>query len=242
MRGGSSAAVEGEGAAAVGVHELAHQVQRTAGDERAREQQNLAVAGGVRAGVEVERGLSGAGVRVRGRVAGGEGQEDGGVVGEPAADARQVVHDVDAGGAQVVGWADPGPQEQVRGADSAPGEHDLAPADDRAVGQPDADGTGAVDTIRSRGRRSDGSARLQHPAGVVSAVPCAAAARWGAERLAQVGQRRVDPHAVDGVARHQPGARRPARVLVGLGGEPAGRGGGQESLRGRVAQGARRAG
>ena len=67
------------------------------------------------------------------------------MVGEPAADARQVVHDVDAGGAQVVRRADPGPQEQVRGADGARGEHDLAPVDDRAVGQPDADGTGAVE-------------------------------------------------------------------------------------------------
>ena len=67
------------------------------------------------------------------------------MVGEPAADARQVVHDVDAGGAQVVRRTDPGPQEQVRGADGARGEHDLAPADDRAVGQPDADGTGAVE-------------------------------------------------------------------------------------------------
>ena len=242
MRGGLVGGGQGEGAAAVGVHELAHQVQRTAGDERAREQQNLAVAGGVRAGVEVERGLSGAGVRVRGRVAGGEGQEDGGVVGEPAADARQVVHDVDAGGAQVVGWADPGPQEQVRGADGAPGEHDLAPADDRAVGQPDADGTGAVEhdplgvDVAADGERLG----LQHPAGVVSAGFRAPRRPGGElERLAQVGQRRVDPHAVDGVARHQPRARRPARVLVGLGGEPAGRGGGQESLRGRVAQGAR---
>ena len=136
---------QGEGAAAVGVHQLAHQVQRAAGDERAREQQHLAVAGGVGAGVEVERGLSGAGVRVRGRITGGEGQEDGGMVGEAAADAGQVVHDLDAGGAQVVRRTDPGPQEQVRGPDGARGEHDLAPADDRAVDQPDADGTGAVE-------------------------------------------------------------------------------------------------
>ena len=115
------------------------------GDERAREQQHLAVARRIGPGVEVERGLSGAGVRVRGRIAGGEGQEDGGMVGETATDTGQVVPNVDAGGAQVVRRSDPGPQEQVRGADGPRGEHDLARVDDRAVGQPDADGTGAVE-------------------------------------------------------------------------------------------------
>ena len=224
MRGGLVGGGQGEGAAAVRVHQLAHQVQRAAGDERAREQQHLAVAGGIGAGVEVERGLSGAGVRVRGRVVGGEGQEDGGMVGEPAADARQVVHDVDPGGAQLVRRADPGPQQQVRGPDGARGEHDLVAVDDRAVGEPDADGPGAVEhDPLDLGVAADGQSRP-------------------AERLAQVGQRRVDPHAVDGVARHQPCARRAARVLVGLGRKPAGRGGGQEPLRGRVAAGRRRAG
>ena len=131
-----------EGSAAVGVHQLAHEVQGTVGDERAREEQHLAVARRVCTRIEVERGLGGPGVRVRGRVGRGEGQEDGGVVGETAADAGQVVPDLDAGGTQVVGRSDPGPQEQVRGADGSGREHDLARVDRGAVGEPDADGPG----------------------------------------------------------------------------------------------------
>ena len=116
-----------------------------AGRERAREEQQLAVARRVGPGVEVERGLGGAGVRVRGRIVGGERQEHGGMVGETATDTGQVVPNLDAGGAQVVRRSDPGPQEQVRGPDGPRGEHDLARVDGGAVDEPHADGAGAVE-------------------------------------------------------------------------------------------------
>ena len=143
----------------------------TAGRERAREEQHLAVARRVGPGVEVERGLGGAGVRVRGRITGGEGQEDGGMVGEAAADTGQVVPNLDAGGAQVVRRSDPGPQEQVRGADGARGEHDLARVDGGAVGQPHADGAGAVEqdaldrAVAADGERPGILASVARPSG-----------------------------------------------------------------------------
>jgi hypothetical protein len=148
-----------------------------------REQQYLTVAGRVGAGVEVERRLGRGGMRVRGRIGGGERQEDGGVVGKALPHARPVVADLDPGGAQVVGGTDAGAQQQVRGADGAGREHDLVGADLHAVTQADADRAVAVEQ---------------------QAVDVGVAA-YGA--VVQVGHGRVDPQAVDGVARHQPRAR-----------------------------------
>ena len=103
--------------------------------------------------------------------------------------------------------------------------------------QPDADGAGAVEQDRARpGVAADGE-RPDLPV-PVSGAP----ARRDQSKTRQVGHRRVDPHAVDGVARHQPGAGWPAGVLVGLGGKPARRGGGEEPLGGGVTAARRRAG